>query len=131
MDFLVSPTLLDVPTFVYVDSARTTSVTAEVDTYYVVDTASAAVTITFPTGVALGHWIVVQNAPAGGLQLPGGSNPGHDVTLVAGNGETFEGDSSVTVSAPMSRTTAACRQYFPVDPRWAGQSGFGAGWAHV
>ncbi len=131
MGFLVSQTLLDVPTFVYVNSDQTKSVTAEVDTYYVVDTASAAVTITFPTAVTLGHWIVVQNAPAGGLQLPGGSNPGHDVTLIAGNDETFEGDSSVSVSAPTSRTTAACRQYFPVDPRWAGQSGFGAGWAHV
>lgn len=131
MDFLVTQPLLSVPAFAYVDSAQTTSVIAEVDTYYVVDTASAAVTITFPAGVTLGHWIVVQNAPAGGLQLPGGTNPGHDVTLVAGNGETFEGDSSVTVTAPTSRTTAASRQYFPVDPSRAAQSGFGAGWAHV
>jgi hypothetical protein len=130
MDLLVSQTLLNVPTFDYVNSADTTSVTAAVDTYYVVDTASTAVTITFPAGVAIGHWIIVQNAPAGGLQL-GGTNPGHDVTVVAGDGETFEGDSSVTVSPPTSRTTAACRQYFPVGPESADQSGFGAGWAHV
>jgi len=129
MDFLVSVTLLDVPAFVYVDSAQTTSVTAAADTYYVVDTASAAVTIKFPTAVAIGHWIVVQNAPAGGKQL-GGTSAGHNVTLVAGAGETFEGASSVALSPPTGSTTAACRQYFPVGSQ-AAQSGFGPGWAHV
>jgi hypothetical protein len=128
MGFLVSQTLLDVPAFAYVDSDVDL---AEVDTYYVVDTASAAVTITFPTGVAVGHWIIVQNAPAGGPQLPGGGNPGHDVTVIAGDGETFEGDSPVTIGPPTSRTTAACHQFFPVGPGQAGQSGFGPGWAHV
>ena len=112
-------------TQVYVDSSITTTLTATVDTYYVVDTAVAAVTITLPVGVPIGHCIVVQNAPATGFQL-GGSTTGHNVTVNAGGSETIEGGSA-TVVPPTTAATPAAQKYFPVGSA-SGSSGFGAGW---
>lgn len=114
-------------TLVYVDSASTASLTAAADTYYIVDTATAAVTITLPSGIAIGHWIVVQNAPASGFQM-GGAVTGSNVTVAAGSGETLEGASTDTVVPPVSTVTAAAHKYFPVGAA-AATSGFGAGWA--
>ena len=109
----------------YIDSNVTTSFTAVSDTYYVVDTAIAAVTITLPIGVTIGHQIVIQNAPATGPQL-GGVTVGHNITVNGGSGETVEGGSD-TIVPPTTLTTPASRKYFPVGSA-SSNSGFGAGW---
>lgn len=111
----------------YIDSAATTTFTAATDTYYVVDTAAAAVTAILPAGVALGHWIVIQNAPANGFQL-GGTTAGNNVTVQGSSGETFEGTTTDTISPPTSTVTAAAHKFFPAggspSPGWTG-----GGWA--
>jgi hypothetical protein len=114
-------------TQVYVDSAVTTSLTMAIDHYYVVDTAVAAVTLTLPTGVNIGHWIVIQNAPANGPQL-GGGTVGNNINVKSGTGETVEGSKNDSaLSPPTGPTTAKGRIYFPTGPNSSG-SGFGTGW---
>jgi hypothetical protein len=119
---------LTAPKMTYLDSALVTSVDAQVDHYYVVDTAAAAVQITFPAGVGIGHWIIVQNAPANGPQL--GGTAGHDITIRPGPGETIEGRPQDVLGPPRSEVTAAARPYHPTGEA-AANSGFGPGWMHV
>lgn len=117
---------LAVLTQVYVDSGSTTTLTASANTFYVVDTAAHAVTITLPAGVAIGNWIIVLNAPLNGPQM-GGTVPGHTITVAASGGETIEGSATTTRTPPTSLVTAATSRFWPVGA--APSSGFGAGWA--
>lgn len=124
-------TYLAALTVSYVDSAVTTSFTAQPDVYYVIDTATAGVTVTLPTGTAIGHSIVIANAPANGPQR-GGVVAGNNLTIDPGAGETIEGNASDTLGPPTSTVTAATRQYFPTGANsgsGAGQAGF-TGWMH-
>ena len=112
-----------------VDSGSVTSFTASLDTYYVIDTATAAVTVTLPVGASSdGHWLIIQNAPADGYQV-GGTVAGHDITIQTQASEdlVITGQTSQTLSAPTSTVTAACKRYFPT----GANSGTGAGQAGI
>lgn len=110
-------------TWVYINSASTTAFTAANLTAYVVDTAAAPVTVTLPTGVAAGGFIVIKNWPAGGPQF--GGSGGSNVTIQAGAGEAID-QGSVTLNPPTSAATAATSKMVPTGP--AG-GGFGSpGW---
>lgn len=120
-------TALAALTQVYVNSATTTSLTASVNTLYVIDTAHAGVTLTLPSGVAIGNWVVVINAPAGGFQM-GGTAAGNGVTVAASGGETIEGNATFNRKAPTSLITAGTSKFWPAGAA-SGSTGFGAGWA--
>lgn len=120
-------TALTALTQTYVDSSVTTSLTASVNTLYVVDTAAAAVTVTLPSAVAIGNWVVIVNAPANGPQM-GGTAPGNNITVAASGGETIEGSSTFTRHPPTSLVTAATSKFWPAGAA-SGSTGFGAGWA--
>jgi hypothetical protein len=111
----------------YIDSAITSVVTAVTDTYYVVDTAMTAVSVTLPPGIPVGQVITIQNAPNNGPQM-GGTVPGGNVTILTTSPEVFDdGTTSQVLGPPTSMITAACRTYYPTGG--VAQAGF-AGWAH-
>ena len=110
-------------TWVYINSASTTAFTAANLTADVVDTAAAAVTVTLPTGVAAGGFVVVKNWPAGGPQF--GGSGGSNVTIQAGAGDAMD-QGTVPLNPPTSAATAATSTMVP--PGAAG-GGFGSpGW---
>jgi hypothetical protein len=120
---------LPATTVVDVDSADTTSLDAELDTYYIIDTATAGVTITLPDGASSdGHWVIIQNAPAGGFQV-GGSVAGNNVTIETSGSDdlVIAGSSSESLGPPTSTVTAACKRFFPT----GNNSGTGAGEAGI
>jgi hypothetical protein len=99
-------------------------------TFYIIDTTAAAVTVNLPSGAGTTDWITIQNAPASGPQV-GGGTPGHNITINAAPGETIEANASETLGPPVSPITAACRRYFPTSTNsgtGAGQAGI-TGWA--
>lgn len=110
-------------TWAYVNSASTTAFTAVNSTGYVVDTAAAAVTVTLPTGIAAGGFVVIKNWPAGGPQF--GGSGGHNITIQAGAGEAID-QGTVTLNPPTSPATAATSKMVPTG---AAGGGFGSpGW---
>lgn len=112
---------------VYVDSSLNTVVEAVAGTYYVVDTAFAAVVIQLPPGAALGEVITVKNAPNNGAQM-GGSVPGNNLTITTTSPEVFDdGSTSQGLGPPATLITAAARTYYPTGP--GAQAGFN-GWVH-
>lgn len=110
-----------------VNSAVTTTVTAVAGGYYVIDTATAAVTVNLPAGASSTDWITIQNAPASGPQV-GGATPGHTITINPAAGETIEGSSSDSLGPPTSTVTAACRRYYPTGTNSGTAAGI-TGWA--
>jgi len=114
---------------VNIDSGSETSFTASLDTYYIIDTASAAVTVTLPVGAdSDGHWVIIQNSPAGGYQV-GGTVAGNSITIQSQSSEdiTTTGTTSESLGPPTSTVTAACRRYFPT----GANSGTGSGQAGI
>ena len=112
--------------FAYIDSAVTSEFTATQDMYYVVDTFAGPVTVILPSGIQIGHWFLIQNAPAGGFQQ-GGANAGNDITITPSGGESIEGSASTTLPAPANATQAKGRSHWPTGRR-SNSSGFGPGW---
>lgn len=113
--------------FIYIDSAATTSFTAQPSRYYVVDTAHAAVTCTLPPNIPVGQVVTVQNAPANGAQMGGPVN-GNNLTIQTTSPEVFDdGGTSQGLGPPSSLITAAARTYNPTGG--IAQAGYD-GWAH-
>jgi hypothetical protein len=122
MDERMSATL-PLLTWAYVDSGSTTALTAAVDTGYVIDTATALVTVTLPTGTPAGHTVIIKNWPLGGPQF-GGIVTGHNVTVQAGPGESID-QGTDTVNPPTTPQTAATHKLVSTGPAgW----GAGTGW---
>jgi hypothetical protein len=112
---------------VTINSATTTMVTATPDTFYLIDTATAAVTVTLPASVEPGSVVSVQNFPAGGFQV-GGTVVGNNLTIQTTSPETFDdGGTSQGLGPPSSEITAAARTYFPTGTD--SQAGYN-GWVH-
>jgi len=121
------PIYQDPQLMVYINSAVTSVLTASPDTYYVVDTAMTAVTITLPPGIPAGQVITIQNAPNNGPQL-GGTVPGSNVNIRTTSPEVFDdGTTSQALGPPATMITAAARTYYPTGG--IAQAGF-SGWAH-
>lgn len=124
---------LETLTVVQVSSAVHTTWTAAVNTLIVIDTSTAAVTVTMPAGATaiIGNSIIIKNAPANGPEV-GGAVVGNTITIDPAAGETIEGNTSDSLGPPTEPYTEATRQYWPTSTNSGtspGEAGF-TGWCH-